>query len=92
MCDSNSKKMFGCSMVDNRERTPEPVFSHEYNGKIYRFFQCPFSVISKETVDFIIKYNTFKRFSNAPNYEKMTKRFIEQCNIYENGLSELQEE
>lgn len=92
MCDSNSKKMFGCNMIDNRERTPESVFSLEYGNIIYRFFQCPFSVISKETIDFITKYNTYKRFNNAPSYEKMSKRFIEQCNVYENGLSELQGE
>jgi hypothetical protein len=66
------------------------VFSFEVDNKIYKLYQCPRSLIMDSSMSWYKKYKTYKRFNNAPEYEKMSKLFIERCDIYESSLAELQ--
>lgn len=90
-CDSDSQKHYGCAYLKGRPKATESLLSLEDSTKIYHIYQCPMSLISNETVRFYKRYSTYKRFNNAPAYEKMTKRFIEACNIYENSLAEFKQ-
>lgn len=94
LCDSNSivKERNGCGYLKNQERLLESVFVLETGDTIYRIYHCPFSLISSKTLEWYKRYKNYKRFNNAPVYEKMSKLFLEKCNIYENSLAELQGE
>lgn len=69
---------------------PEPTFQEELNGVIYRYWNCPVKFVPANVWQFLEIYDYYKQFpsANAPDYNKVSKRFLAAYTYYEVKLNE----
>jgi hypothetical protein len=85
------REVWGC---DKRTQMFQPTFVEEEGEERRRYWQCPIRFIPRNVFAWISEYNYVKRFPSVPmpEYVKLSSRWLQAMNVYEEHLAKGREE